>query len=465
MVFTSHIFLFYFLPLTLLVYYLLPRGHNLFLLAMSYVFYGWWNPWFVGLMFVATAINYACGRVIAREPAGTLRRKQALIASAVASLGLLGFFKYFMFAENNLNALLAVFGADALPLIRITLPVGISFFIFQSLSYTIDVYRGDSPPVRSFSDFACFVALFPQLIAGPIVRYNTIATQLVVREHTLDRFASGSALFMLGFAKKILLANAMGGAADAVFAAGAPGTLDAWFGIAAYAFQIYFDFSAYSDMAIGLGRMFGFEFPRNFNAPYLAESITDFWRRWHISLSTFLRDYLYIPLGGNRRGEGRTYANLATVMLLGGLWHGASWNFVLWGAFHGAFLALERKLGGGLFARAPRPFRIGGTFVLVLFSWVLFRAVTLPEAVGYVKALVVPRGAGGGSILLDSVLYTRGNLLSMALCAVLVLRGVQAHDWVERLTLARVVLLAALFALAIMTMDVQAFNPFLYFQF
>ncbi len=465
MVFTSHIFLFYFLPITLLVYYLLPRGRNLFLLAASYIFYGWWNPWFVGLMFFATAVNYACGLVIAREAVGTPRRKHALVVSIVVSLGLLGFFKYFMFFENNLNALLTVFGADALPVLQIILPVGISFFIFQSLSYTIDVYRGDSPPVRTFSDFACFVALFPQLIAGPIVRYNTIAAQLVEREHTLDKFSSGAALFMLGFAKKILLANAMGMAADAVFAAESPGTVDAWFGIVAYAFQIYFDFSAYSDMAIGLGRMFGFEFPRNFNAPYLAESITDFWRRWHISLSTFLRDYLYIPLGGNRRGEGRTYANLAIVMLLGGLWHGASWNFVLWGAFHGALLALERKLGGGLFEKAPRPLRVGGTFVLILFSWVLFRAVTLAESADYFQALFIPRSASGGAILLDSILYTRGNLLIMGLCAVLTFRRLQAHDWVERLTLPRVVTITALFLLAIMTMHVQAFNPFLYFQF
>jgi alginate O-acetyltransferase complex protein AlgI len=466
MVFTSHIFIYYFLPLVLLFYYLLPGGRNLFLLAVSYVFYGWWNPWFVGLMFIATAINYACGLVIAGEPVGSARRKQALVASVVASLGLLGFFKYFMFLESNLNGLLALFGAGALPVLQITLPVGISFFIFQSLSYTIDVYRGESPPVRSFTDFACFVALFPQLIAGPIVRYNTIAEQLVERRHTLDRFSCGTALFILGFAKKILLANPMGNVADAVFAAEAPGTVDAWFGVAAYAFQIYYDFSAYSDMATGLGRMFGFEFLKNFNAPYRAESITDFWRRWHISLSTFLRDYLYIPLGGNRRGERRTYINLATVMLLGGLWHGASWNFVLWGAFHGGFLALERKMGGGLFAWAPRPVRIGGTFVLVLFSWVLFRAVTLPEAGQFFSAMLIPRAPEGGSALLDAVLYTQGNLAMMALCALLVLQRLQAHDWVERrFGVPHVVLLIGLFVLALMTMQVQAFNPFLYFQF
>ncbi|MBX3178170.1 MAG: MBOAT family protein [Candidatus Hydrogenedentes bacterium] len=465
MVFTSHSFVYYFLPLVLLGYYLLPGGRNLFLLAASYVFYGWWNPWFVGLMLIATAINHACGLVIAREPVASPRRRRALIASVVASLGLLGFFKYFMFAQGNFNALLSATGADPLPVLQITLPVGISFYIFQSLSYTIDVYRGDSPPVRSFTDFACFVALFPQLIAGPIVRYNTIAGQLIHREHTLDRFASGSALFMLGFAKKILLANPMGSMADAVFAAEAPGTAHAWLGVTAYAFQIYFDFSAYSDMAIGLGRLFGFVFPRNFNAPYRSESITEFWRRWHISLSTFLRDYLYIPLGGNRRGERRTYINLAIVMLLGGLWHGASWNFVLWGAFHGGLLALERCIGGGLFQWAPRPVRIAGTFVLVLFSWVLFRAVTLPEAGAFLSAMLFPRAPGGGAVLLDAVLYTRENVLILALCAVLALQGRQAHDWVEGLTLPRALVVLGLFAFALATMHVQAFNPFLYFQF
>jgi alginate O-acetyltransferase complex protein AlgI len=466
MVFTSHIFIFYFLPLTLLIYYLLPARRNLFLLGMSYIFYGWWNPWFVLIMFFVTAVNFACGHVIAGNPDDRRRRKTALTVSVIVSLSTLGFFKYFMFFENNLNSMLGVLGASALPVIQITLPVGISFFIFQSLSYPIDVYRGDSPPVRNFFDFACFVALFPQLIAGPIVRYNTIADQLVKRDHTMERFASGVALFILGFAKKILLANQVGGAADAVFAAEAPVMVDAWFGVVAYAFQIYFDFSAYSDMAIGLGRMFGFEFPRNFNAPYLSDSITDFWRRWHISLSTFLRDYLYIPLGGNRHGERRTYINLAIVMLLGGLWHGANWTFILWGAFHGGLLAFERWMGKeSLYARMPRPLRVGLTFVLVLFSWVLFRAVDIQSAGAYFAALFGLNQPTGGSMLLDAVLYTRGNMITMALCAAFAWYGVQAHDWVEKLTIPQVVLLVGLFVLSLMTMFVQAFNPFLYFQF
>lgn len=466
MVFTSHIFIFYFLPAVLLAYYCLPRFRNLFLLAASYAFYGWWDPWFVFLMFFATLVNYAGGQIIKHSPNHPARRYWALTASVAASLGLLGFFKYFMFFQTNLNQAILLFGGDPAPVMHIILPVGISFFIFQSISYTVDVYRGEAPPARSFADFACFVALFPQLIAGPIVRYNTVADQLVSREHNRDRFASGAALFILGFAKKLFLANLIGRAADAVFEAEAPGTLDAWFGVTAYAFQIYFDFSAYSDMAIGLGRMFGFEFPRNFNAPYHAVSITDFWRRWHISLSTFLRDYLYIPLGGNRLGERRTYINLTIVMLLGGLWHGASWVFVIWGAYHGLLLAFERWRGKkSVYESWPRSVRVGITFVLVLFSWVLFRCPTPEGAVAFFRAMFGLAGAEGGALLLAGELYTRGNLTLMAVCAGFAFQGTQALDWVENLTWTKAAVLAVLFAFSLLAMFAQTFNPFLYFQF
>jgi len=466
MVFTSHVFIFYFLPLALLVYYLLPRGRNFFLLCASYVFYGWWAPWFVLLMLFATAVNYVCGHIIADSKVGSPRRYWAVVASVVASLSMLGFFKYFMFFQDNLSSVLTFFGGSPVHLLQVTLPIGISFYIFQSLSYSIDVYRGQSPPVRSFGDFACFVALFPQLIAGPIVRYNTIADQLVERRHTLQKFSSGVSLFILGFAKKILLANMVGQVADTVFAADAPYTIDAWFGVVAYAFQIYFDFSAYSDMAIGLGRMVGFEFPRNFNAPYLADSITDFWRRWHISLSTFLRDYLYIPLGGNRKGPWRTYVNLTIVMLLGGLWHGASWVFVIWGAYHGVLLAFERWLGKeSVYSRLPKPIRIGFTFVLVLFSWVLFRCPDLDAAVQFFGAMFGISTPSAGSALLAGEIYTRGQFLVMGICSLLAFQPVQAFDWVEKLSWTRIGILVSLFWLALMTLFVQAFNPFLYFQF
>jgi alginate O-acetyltransferase complex protein AlgI len=466
MVFTSQIFIFYFLPLVLAVYYTLPRGRNFFLLCASYVFYGWWNPWFIFLMLFATALNYAGGYVIAHSQMNSPRRKFALVFSVAASLSTLGFFKYFVFMQDNVNAVLSLFGGPALTVLQVTLPVGISFYIFQSMTYAIDVYRGDAPPARSFFDFACFVALFPQLVAGPIVRYNTIADQLVFRKHSLEQFSSGTALFILGCAKKILLANMVAGAADAAFGAEAPGVLDAWFGVTAYAFQIYFDFSAYSDMAIGLGRMIGFEFLRNFDSPYLSTSITDFWRRWHISLSTFLRDYLYIPLGGNRRGARRTYVNLAIVMLLGGLWHGANWTFVAWGAYHGILLAFERWRGkDSVYSRLPRPARIAATFVLVLFSWVLFRSPTIGDAAHYIGAMLGLAGTNAVTPLLAGELYSQGHLTVMAICAFIAFQPVQAYDLAREITWPKALAYTCVFVATMAAMFTQAFNPFLYFQF
>ena len=469
MVFTSHIFLFYFLPLALLGYYLLPfRRRNGFLTLASYVFYGWWMPWFVLLMMTSTVVDFCCARVISAEGTGTRGRQRllALLTSMIVNLGLLGFFKYYMFAAENLNRLLELFGAETFRVFQIALPIGISFYTFQTMSYTIDVYRGVAPPVKSFGDFACFVSLFPQLIAGPIVRYNTVAAQLASREHSLPKFASGIGLFTLGFAKKILLANPMGEVADAAFGAESLTTADAWFGVVAYAFQIYFDFCGYSDMAIGLGRMLGFEFGRNFDAPYLANSMTDFWRRWHISLSTFLRDYLYIPLGGNRKGTRRTYINLAVVMLLGGLWHGANWVFVAWGLYHGALLGLERILGrSSIYAALPFWFRVSITFGLVLFSWVLFRSSTIADAGSYFAAMFGLVESETFAVLLSAKLYTPSHFLVMALCFVFVVQPVQAFDWVRNLSLLRVAVLLSVFLLAVAQMFNQAFNPFLYFQF
>ena len=467
MVFTTHVFLFYFLPCCLLVYYLLPmRWRNLFLTLASYVFYGWWVPWFSSLMVISTAIDYIAGRLISAPGATQRRRKGALLFSIISNLTLLGVFKYAMFAQENLNFLLELFGADTFAILKVTLPIGISFYTFQTMSYTIDVYRGEAPPVKNITDFSCFVALFPQLVAGPIVRYNTIAEQLATRTHSLDKFASGIALFGLGFAKKILLANPMGEIADTAFALDTPTMLVAWWGVSAYAFQIYFDFSGYSDMAVGLGRMFGFEFMENFNSPYHADSITDFWRRWHISLSTFLRDYLYLPLGGNRTGPRRTYVNLALVMLLGGLWHGAAWQFVAWGAFHGSLLGVERAIGKkSFYVGLPRPFRVGLTFVLVLFSWVLFRAPTLTHALHYFGAMFGLRAASAAAPLVYADIFSFYAIAMMALCVLFVSRRTHAFDFAARLTPWRAALVLAVFVLAIAAMFTQAFNPFLYFQF
>ncbi|MFC1610769.1 MBOAT family O-acyltransferase [Myxococcota bacterium] len=467
MVFTSHIFVFYFLPACLLIYYLLPyRWRNLFLTIVSYVFYGWWKPWFVSLMMISTVVDYTAGRIISAEGASPRRRKTALIVSICTNLGLLGIFKYLVFLQNNINAALDIVGASTFDALDITLPIGISFYTFQTMSYSIDVYRGVAPPVRRFNDFSCFVALFPQLIAGPIVRYNTVAEQLATRTHTIARFASGASMFMLGFSKKILLANPAGAIADSVFALDGSSPLMAWWGVTAYAFQIYFDFSGYSDMAIGLGRMLGFEFPKNFNSPYHAHSITDFWRRWHISLSTFLRDYLYIPLGGNRGSERRTYINLAIVMLLGGLWHGAHWQFMLWGAYHGIWLGLERWMGKKAFYSAlPHLFRVVVTFVLVLFSWVPFRADNLGASLKYFGSMFGVVDASPGSYLVGAEVFTTHSVVMMGICLVFVCFRTQSWDFVQRLTWPKVVTVLVLFVLACMAMFTQAFNPFLYFQF
>ncbi|MCC6234886.1 MAG: MBOAT family protein [Verrucomicrobiales bacterium] len=468
MVFTTQIFVFYFLPLFLLVYYNLPRSwRNVCITVASYIFYGWWEPWFAGLMMFTTVIDFYWGKFITRPGATRAQQKFAVVACVVTNLSLLGFFKYYMFAAETLNRLLATVGAEQFRVLQVVLPIGISFYTFHSLTYIIDLYRGHATPAKSFSVFSAFVALFPDLVAGPIIRYKTLAEQLHQREHTATRFASGISIFVVGFAKKILLANPCGQVADAVFGAAQPWALDAWVGVLAYAFQIYFDFCGYSDMAVGLGRMLGFEFLKNFDAPYRSESITDLWRRWHISLSNVLRDYLYIALGGNRKGEARTYLNLTVVMLLGGLWHGAKWNFLVWGAFHGVLLAFERWLGKrSMYGGMPRPMRIGVTFLLMLFSWVLFRAEDLSSAWAYFGAMFGVGAEGSAAPLLAAMIYTPYHLVAMGVCAVLVFQPLQAHDWSEApVTWGRTAVLLPLFVLSLLAMFAQEFNPFLYFQF
>ena len=480
MVFTTYLFVFYFLPVVLVLYYALDGLSrqagapdvqtslvlNTFLVVASYIFYGWWNPWFIFLMLGITVVNYVCGRLIGLPGISQRLRFLVMISAIVVSLGTLAFFKYFVFFEANLNQVLAWLGTGTVRVLAITLPIGISFYTFHALSYTIDVYRGTAPPVRSFTDFACYIALFPQLVAGPIIRYNTVADQIVRRAHTWEKFGSGVTLFILGFAKKILLANPLGRVADAAFGAQSLAAPDAWFGALAYAFQIYFDFSGYSDMAIGLGRMFGFEFLKNFDSPYKADCITDFWRRWHISLSTFLRDYLYIPLGGNRNGPVRTYVNLVIVMLLGGLWHGANWTFVAWGAYHGSLLAFERFRGKrSVFELWPRPVRVAATFGLVLISWVLFRSANLHDAIDYLGAMFGQARPGSPTLLLPALLYTQTTLLVMAIGALVVAWPVQAHEWSREVSWPKAIIVHPLFCVSLLTMFSQSFNPFLYFQF
>jgi alginate O-acetyltransferase complex protein AlgI len=438
------------------------------------VFYGWANPPFAILLFLSTSVDFALGLWIAREPCPpggprTRRQRAGLWLSVVLNLGLLGYFKYANFAVDSYGSLMELLGLDHLAwrdYLRVTLPLGISFYTFQSLSYTIDVYRGQVAATRRFLDFAAFVSLFSQLVAGPIIRYSEVARQLVARTHSVEKFARGVAMFSLGLAKKVLLANPCGKVADTCFEAGSLLPFDAWLGAVAYAFQIYFDFSGYSDMAIGLGLMMGFVFPKNFDSPYKSRSITEFWNRWHISLSTWLRDYLYVPLGGNRHGERRTYANLMITMLLGGLWHGASWNFLVWGGLHGGWLALERARGRrSLFAAWPPALQTATTFAVVLVSWVFFRAADLGDALRYLGAMAGLAPVEPGAALVSGVVIQPYYLGSVGLAAAVAWGAPQSWDWTRRLDLARAACALALFWLAGAMLFAQTFNPFIYFIF
>lgn len=459
MIFASFVFLCWFLPVFLAGYFALPaRARNVWLTLASFAFYGWWRPEYVVLMVVSAGLDFAAGLLMGAPGSGR-RRGLWLTLALIGNLGLLGWFKYANLFVGTWNDL----GILPIEWQEVLLPVGISFFTFQSMSYSIDVYRGAVVPTRSFADFLCFVSMFPQLVAGPIVRYRDVAEQLRTRRIDLLQFSDGAFLFMIGFAKKVLIADLVAPLADGAFAAPAPGLAQAWTGVLAYAVQIYFDFSGYSDMAIGLGWMLGFRFPSNFASPYRAHSITDFWRRWHISLSTWLRDYLYVPLGGNRRGPGRTYANLLVTMLLGGLWHGAQWTFVLWGAWHGLLLAMERRLGKAApYAMLPRPLQVLGTFVLVLFGWTLFRAHGMAGLVAIGGGMLGVHGAGGPlAAPLHGVLAY--GALALGLCIAFAMP--RSDLLVQRFRPAVMLGVAAAFLLAVSHLFAGSHSPFLYFRF
>ena len=491
MVFSSHLFLFYFLPLALGLYYALqgfgPKARNLVLIATGYAFYGWAEPVFMLLMFLTTFTDWVASLVIAH---GTTRlwctrgtavpllqkggertgvQKAALAVSVGLNVSTLGFFKYFNFGVANYNALMRSLGIESWQwntFFEVILPLGISFYTFQAISYTVDVYRGEAKAMRSPIDFSCFVSMFPHLVAGPILKFSFLAGQIENRTLTSGKFARGVSFFCLGFSKKILLANPCGKISDLSFQAGALPPVEAWYGACAYAFQIYFDFSAYSDMAIGLGLMLGFLFAKNFDSPYRALSITDFWRRWHISLSSWLRDYLYIPLGGNRLGGARTYVNLMVVMLVGGLWHGASWNFVIWGAIHGGMLALERWRAERLLAeRLPQFLRIAITFALVTVAWVFFRAKDLPSALTYCGSMLGLVHSSPGSCLLTSVVLGPYYLGSFVLAAVVTWVAPQTWDWTRHVGFPKAIAIILLFWISILVMTGQTYNPFIYFLF
>ena len=386
MLFSSATFLFYFFPVFLLLYYALP-GKNITLLIASLLFYAWGEPRFVLLLLVSSVLNYAVGYRLSLSETEK-NRKILLILGICANLALLVYFKYLGFFSSSLNQLLEHFG-NKLPVPEVVLPLGISFFTFQGISYLIDVYRGDVNAQNSFWRFAMYKAMFPQLIAGPIVRYQQIASEINQRVLSNERIWRGFRQFVLGLSQKILIANTVALAADQLFAVN-PNQLNsaaAWLGIACYTIQILFDFAGYSNMAIGIGHMIGFTYPPNFNRPYSALSITDFWRRWHISLSSWFRDYLYIPLGGNRGAAWRTYFNLGLVFVLCGMWHGAAWTFLIWGAWHGLLLILERAGFSKVLAGMPSVLAQSYTLLMVMIGWVFFRASDLPYALHYLQAM------------------------------------------------------------------------------
>jgi alginate O-acetyltransferase complex protein AlgI len=461
MVFSSNIFLFAFLPLFLVCYYLTAwRAKSALILVFSYIFYGWWRPDFLGLLLGVTAISYAFALAIdSSKDEG--KRYRLLTIAVSANLLALGYFKYVNFGIESLNNGLTALGFQPIAFAHVLLPIGLSFYIFHAISYLVDIYRHEAPPARNFIDFAAFIALFPHLVAGPVLRYHLLAAQFKSRVHSLQKFSRGCVIFMIGFCKKVLIADTVAPLADAGFQVGSPTLADAWLGAAAYTVQLYFDFSGYTDMAIGLALMIGFIFPENFNDPYVSRSITEFWKRWHMSLSNWLREYLYIALGGNRKGLTRTYINLFLTMLLGGLWHGANWTFVIWGAWHGAILVLERfweqRFGKPLL---PVPIRVAKTMLLVIIGWVVFRATDLASALGMYKGMLGLNGVSLSPSVEWQVTPDRMGVLVAGVCLV------YAMPWLRRRNGSMLrYLIVPLFLWAVATLSSQTFTPFLYFQF
>ena len=469
MVFSSTTFLLAFLPLVAILYYICPRKlRNGLLLVFSLLFYGWGEPKYILIMLFSTVFDYCNGLAIGhfRSKGREGGAKAVLVISVVGNLAILGFFKYTDFAISNLNGLLGT----AIPALGLLLPIGISFYTFQTMSYTIDVYRGLVPPQRNIVDFGAYVTLFPQLIAGPIVQYKTVAYDLEHRRESVSEASEGLQRLVIGLGKKVLIANQMGAIWEDIAAMSDPTAVTAWIGAIAYTFQIYFDFSGYSDMAIGLGHFFGFHFLENFNYPYESRSVTEFWRRWHISLSTWFREYVYIPLGGNRKGKGRQLLNIAIVWLLTGLWHGAAWNFVLWGLLYAVLLTAEKLF---LLRGLQKLHVLNHVYVLlfVTLGFVLFDASSVQDAAQSIRAMF-----GGGALPLVSA----ESLYELRSCTVLLLLAVAGATPLAKSLCAAVqrsragktalavlepVGLIALLAVCTAFLVDGSFNPFLYFRF
>ena len=448
MLFSSNVFLYAFLPAVMLLYYISPRGlKNPVLLLFSLFFYGWGEPVYLFLMIGDILLNYLCGLWIARDREKGRRGKLPLTVGVVLNLALLGYFKYAGFLSGGL-------------LKGVALPIGISFYIFQSMSYLIDYYRGDAPLQRNVLSFGTYVTLFPQLIAGPIVRYADVAAMLDSRRENVPQFASGVQLFIAGLAKKVLLANPMGNLWNLLQAE--PGTLAAWVGLLAYSFQIYFDFSGYSDMAIGLGRIFGFEFLENFNYPYISSSITEFWRRWHISLSTWFKEYVYIPLGGNRKGMKRQIINILTVWLLTGLWHGASWNFVFWGGYYALLLIVEKVFLLKYLKKQPA---LGHVYAMlaVMLGWALFYFEDMGALGAFLARLFTPTASNEAMNLILGYL----PLLAVAAVAAtpLAKNCLARREDTVLVRYGKIAACAIAMVLCVASLASQSYNPFIYFRF
>lgn len=475
MIFSTPMFIFGFLPIFLAVYYLTPlRFRSVVILTGSAVFYAWWRLDFLALVLAMAMGSYLAAWGAFRAETDRVRRRW-VTAGVVGNLACLAYFKYTTFILGNVDALWQAIGQGQITSPDIILPIGLSFLTFQCISYVIDVARGDAPPARNIWDFLAFSTLFPQLIAGPVLRYKDLAEQFLDRRHSLPLFLSGVRRFAMGLAMKILIADSVAPLVDRHFALASPTGAEAWLGAGAYSVQLFFDFAGYSAMAIGLGLMIGFRFIENFNAPYVARSVTEFWQRWHVSLSTWLRDYLYIPLGGNRQGAWKTYRNLMLTMVLGGIWHGANWTFVLWGIWHGGWMAIERAMGaknrGGTRATVwPRGIAWGWTLGLVMIGWVIFRAPDLATALTMYRGMFgLNDWAMRGEVWM---LIRPSEWVALGIGAAMALApGVPQLRWqVKPVKPAGVVLIQplrtmALFVAAVLVMQARSDSPFLYFQF
>ncbi len=471
MVFSSNIFLFFFLPIFLIAYFATPQKfRNYTLLLFSLIFYAYGAPDFVFLLVGECVINYFLVRGMAKtQKTGTKRWLCAL--SVLMALALLLYFKYANFFMENLNAILGWMHREPIGWMKVALPIGISFFTFQSITYTLDVYRGITPPSKKLTDYVLYIMMFPQLIAGPIVNYNSVAAQLVERTSTMEDRVVGFYRFIIGLGKKVLIANTLAAYADQVFGMnyGDLATGTAWIGILAYTFQIYFDFSGYSDMAIGLGKMMGFRFPENFNDPYTSRSVTEFWKRWHMTLGNFIMNYLYIPLGGNRKGKGRMYFNLWLCFLLSGLWHGASWNFVLWGAFHGFFICADKLFLKDLLKKMGKWPAVILTFFVVNMGWVLFRVDTAADAGSFYQALFAFHG---GEIVPSDALFWFTFVLAIVFSFLTLFKRGQGlqnkifnDHYSKPLSWTMFAICMLLLVLSAGSLCVSDFNPFIYFRF